>query len=72
MTPNPELCVTLAVSERTLIRKANELGIKKDAEDLKRRTERGVKAMQFMNRFVRNEGMFKPGHNQNPMGIPRG
>lgn len=84
VTPNPELCVTLAVSERTLIRKANELGIKKDAEYLKRRTERGVKAMQFMNRFVRNEGMFKPGqhanpagefkpgHNQNPMGIPRG
>ncbi len=60
-TTNENMEDILGVGRRTLIRKARELGIEKDAEWMRQKTMLGVKAMHLSNRIHGNKGTFKKG-----------
>ena len=60
-TPTDEVAGMCGVSVRTLIRKANALGIKKDPKWLEERQNRGLRMMKFLNRSRPNLGTFKKG-----------
>lgn len=65
-TKNEDLAVILNVSSRTLIRKARELGIHKDA-DWQRETSRNhARLAIFQNKIRRNSGMIKKGERRSP------
>lgn len=67
-TKNEDISDRLMVSQRTMTRKARELGLKKDEEWLRRMNQERLTMMKYINKIQRNDGMFKPGEHANPDG----
>lgn len=65
-TTNEDLAIDLGVSQRTLIRKARELGLEKDPNWLREKALEGCRKMQLINKSCRNTGMFKRGVRNSP------
>lgn len=67
-TKNEDISVRLGVSMRTMIRKARELGLKKDDAWINGMNQERLTKMKYINKIHRNDGMFKPGEHANPDG----
>lgn len=67
-TKNEDISVRLGVSLRTMIRKARELGLKKDDAWINGMNQERLTKMKYINKIHRNDGMFKPGEHANPDG----
>lgn len=61
-TDNAEVAELCGVSERTVTRKARELGLVKDKEWIRSITKRGMTVAHAKNKTQGNPGMFKKGH----------
>lgn len=67
-TKNEDIVDRLGVSMRTMIRKARELGLRKDERWMHAIHQERLRMMKYINMFHRNDGMFKPGQHANPDG----
>ena len=65
-TFNYELAHILGVSSRTMIRKARELGLKKDREWLRGVYRENMKVAHILNKVHGNKGQFKKGVRSSP------
>lgn len=65
-TKNADLAVELGISQRTVVRKARELGLEKSPNFTRALNEQNLKLMQAINRCVRNRGMIGKGEHRSP------
>lgn len=63
---NEDMAIHLGVSLRTMIRKARELGLQKDPDLMHRYSVEHCRTMQTINKFQKNNGMFKKGEHACP------
>ena len=66
-SPNDEVAELCGVSPRTVVRKARELGLVKDAGYEREKTKRGIMSMQAHNKKHGNSGQFAQGHHGGKM-----
>lgn len=58
---NEDLAVELGVSQRTVIRKARELGLSKHPDFMRKKSLKGCEMMRFINKYIGNKGQFAKG-----------
>lgn len=67
-TKNEELCNVIGVSQRTMIRKARELGLEKDSSWLHKTWDNNRIQAHIYSRIKGYPGCFKKGQHANPAG----